>query len=711
MKYAEIVLNVPVPGTFTYISDDDGISAGIRASVMFGRRKMTGFIVAVSDTVPKNCSVEPDKLKKIDRIIDKEPVFTEEQIHLAEWISHYYLCTFGEALSIMIPSGRRESEPLLTGFDEEAASYTAKELSDEQIKAIDGIFSGYRSASGDLAVASSGKTSDNSTTCGNGGTTNVTASHKTHLFHYLYGKTGSGKTEVFLGAAEKILSQGRGVIYLVPEIALTSQVVETVAARFGKTAAVIHSGLTGSQKLAEWKRILKKEARVIVGARSAIFAPVPDLGLIIIDEEHDNSYKSDNTPRYHARQVAMYRAMQGKFPVIMGSATPSSEAWKLMEDGTIVKHVLTKRLAGGKEPDIEIIDLNNPSSFNSKNPNTTSIASMAGCISPRLADEIRETHSKKRQTILFLNRRGFTHFFRCNTCGFELKCKNCSVSLTYHKNIGRLICHYCGWSVPTPAACPECNSLDIGYNGFGTEFIEAEVRSKFPECTIDRIDTDTVSKKGVLQEKLEAFRTGKTDILLGTQMVAKGLNFTGLKLVGVILADSGLHMPDFRAAERTFSLIVQVAGRAGRFFPDGKVLVQTYSPGTPAVSYACNNDIEGFYRQELEIRQMTGFPPYSRLLRLVFRSADNECAINSSESAAKILYQIYENHKNSLPPVEILGPAECPLGMISANYRRQLLLRSESMQPLQKIVHEFISNYKNPSGVYTEIDVDPVSLL
>ena len=677
MKYAEIVLNVPVPGTFTYISDDNNVSPGIRASVLFGRRKMTGFIVAVSDSVPKNCAVEQSKLKKIDRIIDKEPVFTEEQIHLAEWISRYYLCSFGEALSIMIPSGRRESEPLLTGFDEEASSYTAKELSDEQKKAIDGILS------------------DNTN----------------HILHYLYGKTGSGKTEVFLGAAERVLSQGKGVIYLVPEIALTSQVVETVAARFGKTAAVIHSGLTGSQKLAEWRRILKKEARVIVGARSAIFAPVPDLGLIIIDEEHDNSYKSDNTPRYHARQVAMRRAMLGTFPVIMGSATPSSEAWKLMQNGTIIKHTLTKRLAGGKEPDIEVIDLNNPSSFNSKNPNTTQLAAMEGCISPRLADEIRETHAKKRQTILFLNRRGFTHFFRCNTCGYELKCKNCSVALTYHKNLGRLVCHYCGWSVPVPTACPECNSLDIGYNGFGTEFIESEVRSKFPDCTIDRIDTDTISKKGVLQEKLEAFRTGKTDILLGTQMVAKGLNFTGLKLVGVILADSGLHMPDFRAAERTFSLIVQVAGRAGRFFPDGKVLVQTYSPETPAVSYACRSDIEGFYEQELAIRQMTGFPPYTRLLRLVFRSADNECAINASVSATEILHRIYEKYKQSLPPVEILGPSECPLGMISSNYRRQLLLRSESMPALLKIVYEFMTNYKNPSGVYTEIDVDPVSLL
>ncbi len=691
MKYAELVLNVPLNGTFTYISEDDDIVPGLRASVLFGRRKMTGFIVDVSDTIPKNCTVEANKLKKIDRIIDKEPVFTEEQIKLSEWISRYYLCAQGEALSVMIPSGRRESAPLLSGFDEEAVSYSAKELSDEQKKAIDGILSG--------SVSSASNTAD------------VTEPAAKHTFHYLYGKTGSGKTEVFLGAAEKVLSQGKGVIYLVPEIALTSQVVDAVAARFGKTAAVIHSGLTGSQKLAEWRRILKKEARVIVGARSAVFAPVPDLGLIIIDEEHDGSYKSDNTPRYHARQVAMRRALTGGFPVIMGSATPSSEAWKLMQDGTIVKHTLSKRLAGGKEPDIEVVDLNDPLSFNQKKPGATILASMSGCISPRLADEIRETHAQKRQTILFLNRRGFTHFFKCNTCGFELKCKNCSVSLTYHKNLGRLVCHYCGWSVPAPSACPECNSLDVGYSGFGTEFIENEVRSKFPDCTIDRIDTDTISKKGILQEKLEAFRTGKTDILLGTQMVAKGLNFTGLKLVGVILADSGLHMPDFRAAERTFSLIVQVAGRAGRFFPDGKVLVQTYSPETPAVSYACRNDIEGFYDQELEIRQMTGFPPYTRLLRLVFRSADEECAINASVSATEILHRIYEKHSNILPPVEILGPSECPLGMIAANYRRQLLLRAESINPLQRIVQEFLNGYKMPTGVYTEIDVDPVSLL
>ncbi|MCR4940039.1 MAG: primosomal protein N' [Treponemataceae bacterium] len=686
MKYAELVLNVPVPGTFTYVSDNDDLIPGLRASVTFGRRKMTGFVIKVSEKLPENCNLKIDQLKTIERIIDKEPVFTQEQVQLAKWLSHYYLCSLGEALSIMIPSGKRETNSILSGFDEEALSYTKRELSEEQKEAIKGILEEHKD---EKRIGSGQK----------------------KIFHYLYGKTGSGKTEVFLGAAEKILSQNKGIIYLVPEIALTSQVVAAVAARFGRTAAVIHSGLTGSQKLAEWKRILRREAKVVIGARSAVFAPLPDLGLIIIDEEHDNSYKSDNTPRYHARQVAMKRALMGDFPLIMGSATPSSEAWKLMEEGIIEKHTLSKRLAGGKEPDIEIIDLNDPSSFNSKKNDTNFLSTLTGCISPRMAEEIRETKKQKRQTILFLNRRGFTHFFKCNTCGYEIKCKNCSVSLTYHKNKGRLICHYCGWSIPVPNACPECNSLDIGYRGFGTEFIEQEVSSKFPDCTIDRIDTDTISKKGLLQEKLDAFRDGKTDILLGTQMVAKGLNFTGLKLVGVILADSGLHLPDFRSAERTFSLIVQVAGRAGRFFPDGKVLVQTYSPENPSISYACKNDIEGFYKNELEIRKMTAFPPYSRLLRLVFRSAKEEYAINASLSATEILNKLYEKSKSSLPQIEILGPSECPLGMVAANYRQQLLLRSSSMEALQRIVREFLSGYKTSSGVYTEVDVDPVSLL
>lgn len=673
--YIETLLNVPVPGTFTYSTDNPDIKVGLRVEVPFGRRKMTAFCISVSETLPESAagSCTEEKIKPIHRIIDKEPVFTDELVELSSWLSRYYLCTQGEALSAMIPSGRRGTNAGLSFFEDDETSYTKHTLSEKQEKAVH-----------DILVSA---------------TDNEGSTFKQNSqFHYLYGQTGTGKTEVFLGAAERVLEQGKGVIYLVPEIGLTQQVIDAVFARFGSTAAVLHSGLTGSQRLTEWKRIMKKEARVVIGARSAIFAPVPDLGLIIIDEEHDSSYKSGNTPRYHARQVAMHRVSRLGIPLIMGSATPSVEAWHLMNSGAIKKHTLSKRLAGGAMPEISVLDLSHEQ--------------LNGCLSDRLTDEIRETLNEKRQVILFLNRRGFTHFFRCRTCGYELKCRNCSVALTYHRNEGRLRCHYCGYTVPVPSQCPECGSLDVGYSGFGTEFIEDEVKAKFPLARIDRIDTDVLEQKGALQEKIAAFKRGETDILLGTQMVAKGLNFPNLKLVGVILADTGLHLPDFRASERTFSLLVQVAGRAGRFFPDGKVIVQSYCPERPAISLACRNDMNSFYEGELQERQIIGFPPFARLLRLVFRSAEKQKAEDAAASAREILSQLKETlaSENSAS-VEILGPAECPLSMIAANYRQQLLLRSTSISAMQKLVACFINNYKTPSGIYMEIDVDPLSLL
>ncbi|MCQ2612044.1 MAG: primosomal protein N' [Treponemataceae bacterium] len=668
MVYVQAIVDTPVNGIFTYsadpavFSDKTPLQPFVRAEVFFGKRKTTACITKIIDKLPPETEAIKDKIRPIIKIIDKEPVFDTELEKLALWISKYYLCSEGEALFSMLPSGRRETDSSSLTFEGDEKSFEKHTLSEEQISAVKGILN---STKGNL--------------------------------HYLFGQTGSGKTEVFLGAAEEVLSQGKGVIYLVPEIGLTHQVIEAVTERFGKTAAVLHSGLTGSQRLREWRRIMNREARVVIGARSAVFAPVPDLGLIIIDEEHDGSYKSGNTPRYHGRQVAIKRAQDLHIPLVMGSATPSAEAWQLMSEKRIEKHTLTRRLAGGKPPEIRIVDLSSPK--NSK---------MNGTLSEELSQEIRATKNQGRQTILFLNRRGFTHFFHCNSCGFVLKCKNCSVSMTYHKKHNRLMCHYCGWSVEVPDACPECGSVDTGYNDFGTEYIESEIRTKFPDCSVDRVDTDSLGKKGDLQKKLADFREGKTDILLGTQMVAKGLNFPNLKLVGIVLADTGLNMPDFRAAERTFSLIVQVSGRAGRFFPDGKVIVQTYSPERPAISLACTTDTDGFYKQELETRQIMGFPPFSRLIRLVFRAAEEERAENSASSAAEILAKLAEQVPE---PVEILGPSPCPLSMIAANHRKQVLLRAKNLKPLQWIVSTFLNQYKTPSGVYAEVDVDPINLL
>lgn len=669
MIYLEIILNLPVNQGFTYSyippekeKDELKPEVGKRAEIMFGNRKTTGFIINISDSIPESCPVDESKIKPVKRIIDKEPLFGKELIEMASWISRYYLCTLGEAIFSMIPSGRRDSSAGGFSFEEDKVSKTKNQLSPEQEKAVNDIL---EISKNPVKPASQ--------------------------FHYVYGPTGTGKTEVFLQLAEKILEQGKGVIYLVPEISLTGQVAQSIFDRFGNTAAILHSGLTASQRLTQWHRIMHKEARVVVGARSAIFAPMPDLGLVIIDEEHDGSYKSGNNPRYHARQVSMHRCARLGIPLVMGSATPSVEAWSGMENGIIYRHTLTKRLAGGTMPHINCINLNN---FNND-----------GCISKPLEDEINNTLKQKKQTILFLNRRGFTHFFRCNSCGYELICKNCSIPLTYHKVENRLRCHYCGWSINPPQSCPECGSLDIGSSGFGTEFIESETKAKFPNARIIRVDTDAITKKEQLLEKLDEFRKGNYDIMLGTQMVAKGLNFPNLQLVGVIMADAGLHMPDFRAGERTFSLITQVAGRAGRYFPDGKVFVQTYSPGREPVLFACKNAVEAFYNYELTQRSLMEFPPFSRLLRIVFRSFSKEAAYKTAFEASKILGQM------NVKGAEIIGPAECPIERINSNWRYQILLKGKSIIPLQSMAREILNNYTHNQNVYIEYDVDPVSLL
>lgn len=655
--WIEVILNVPVYQTFTYRklegSESENLT-GRRVEVRFGSRTMIAFVIKDVEELPLDFPILPEAIKPILRVVDNEPLYGEQEIQLAHWISSFYLCSHGEALGAMIPSGKKESTQSGLSFETDEIAANPVELSEEQKTAVEGILNPL-----------------------------------VHTPVYLFGLTGTGKTEVFLQAAEKLLEQGLGIIYLVPEIALTHQVIDSVVSRFGTQAAVLHSGLTGSKKLSEWMRIKRGEASIVVGARSAVFAPLARLGLIIIDEEHDSSYKSGTTPRYHARQVAMQRCTQAKCPLVMGSATPSLEAWYQMKTNSIRTFNLTQRLSGGDIPEIRILNL----------------GGTEGALSDILKQEIRESKDSGRQSILFLNRRGFTHFFRCNTCGFELKCKNCSVPMTWHKSQGIMKCHYCGSQIQPPRKCPECLSLDIGYAGFGTEFIEDEVRKTFPEYSVQRIDTDSLTKKGELQEALSNFRKGNIDILLGTQMIAKGLNFPGVRLVGIVLADTGLHMPDFRAAERTFSLIVQVAGRAGRFFPDGRVLIQTWSPRNPAIVYASTADVEGFYTWELQNRASLEFPPFTRLIRLVFRSKTAKTAEKGAEGAAKILKELINEE------IDLMGPAECPLSMVSGNYRFHIIVRGKPLTKMLQAVRAFQTGYKPISGLYIEIDVDPASLL
>jgi primosomal protein N' (replication factor Y) len=642
----EVVFNLPVDRRFTYAAPPGlEVRAGMRVTAPLGSRRLLGYVVADGVRPPAGLA----ELKEVLRRIDTEPLFGPRELSLAEWLSGMYLCSLGEALAAMLPGGRREVEGEELAEEPEAEAEVL--LSEDQARAVER-----------LTEAREGT-------------------------FYLHGVTGSGKTEVFLRAAASALARGRGVIYLVPEIALTHQVVETFSRRFGPDIAVLHSGLSPSRRLSEWGRLRGGQARLAIGARSAVFAPVQNLGLLVIDEEHEGSYKSGTTPRYHARQVAMHRARAEKAVLVMGSATPSLEAWHSIREGRIPCLRLASRMSGGSLPEVRIRGL----------------AGESIPLSRALIAEIRRTHEAGRQTILFLNRRGFAYFFHCRSCGYEMKCRQCSVALTYHKQRGQMVCHYCGFRTAPIAVCPECGSLDVGYSGFGTEKIEEELTRLFPDLAVRRVDTDAVRHKGELRRLLTDFRSGRIDILVGTQMVAKGLNFPGVKLVGIVLADSGLRLPDFRAAERTFGLIVQVSGRAGRYHPDGIVLVQTYLPSNRTIVLAAQGRLEEFYAEELDSRRALGFPPHTRLVRVVFRSRS---AAKAEKAAADFVRPL-----EAAREVEVLGPAECPLSVIAGNSRTQVLLRSADFGRLHAAARRAVRSFAAPAGVYLEVDVDPVSLL
>jgi primosomal protein N' (replication factor Y) len=649
-RYAEVVFNIPVDKAFLYCLPDDVCCRwGYRVVAPLGKRKLTGFVVSVrAETIHVDYEIRP-----LHRVIDRSPLINKALFDLAQWISRTYMCSLGEALSTITPSAKREVDnldlyPETTG--ELSRSYA---LAQQQTGAIETILK-----------------------------------NRNRTF-YLQGVTGSGKTEVFLQVARTIFEEGRGIIYLVPEISLVHQVVEVFASEFGQKVAVLHSGMTASQRLKEWLNVLEGNVRIVIGARSAVFAPVQNLGLIVIDEEHETSYKSGSAPRYHARQIALYRCQKEEALLVMGSATPSTDAYHRMNIGHLVRISLPERLSGGSFPEIEVVDMKREK----------------GVLSRRLIESIRSVHREGRQTILFLNRRGFAYLFYCRSCGYEMKCRRCSVSLTYHKEQNLMICHYCGFRTDPLEVCPECGSLDIGYSGFGTERIEQEIKSIFPELSLKRIDTDVVRKKRELQKILRSFREGMIDLLLGTQMVAKGLNFPGVKLVGIVSADVGLQLPDFRALERTFALIVQVSGRAGRMTSDGRVIVQTFRPENSVIIRATRGKYHEFYEEELKMRQLLRFPPFVRLIRVVIRGRDKGKALG----VAKQLYEFYQERNQG--DVEILGPVECPFSRIAGNWRFHMIFRGNDFQQVHAGVYALYRKYVPPRGVFLEYDVDPLSLL
>ena len=519
----------------------------------------------------------------------------------------------------------------------------------------------------------------------------------------LHGVTGSGKTEVYMQAIAQILERGKSVIVLVPEISLTPQTASRFIGRFGERVAVLHSRLSTGERYDSWHRIQKGEATIVIGPRSAVFAPVRELGLMIIDEEHSDSYKSDTAPRYHAREVAQKRSELANCALLLGSATPSLESFHRARNGAYQLLSLPTRVLDREMPEVHIVDMR----AELKGGNRTIFSAL-------LRNAIEQRLVKREQIILFLNRRGHSTYVFCRTCGYVERCSNCSISLTFHFETKKLVCHHCGHRRDTHPACPQCSSPAIRYFGMGTEAIEQEVRKAFPAANVKRFDADSTARKNAHQQILAAFQQQEIDILIGTQMVAKGLDFPNVTLVGVIAADTALNLPDFRASEQTFSLLTQVAGRSGRAEIPGEVIVQTYMPEHYCITAAQKHDYIGFYEQEVAARGVLRYPPFSRVARLLLRGRDEKSVI---EAAHAVLNQLQHSPVGAISnrdAVEILGPAPAPLSKIEGKFRWHFLLRSETAEAISQRVQQLTAEPPpaiKSNAVELMIDIDATSVL
>ncbi|HEX6279262.1 MAG TPA: primosomal protein N', partial [Pyrinomonadaceae bacterium] len=522
--------------------------------------------------------------------------------------------------------------------------------------------------------------------------------HNEYRGFLLHGVTGSGKTEVYIRAMQQALALDRGSMMLVPEIALTPIFSRRLRAAFGEQVAILHSSLSPGERYDEWRRIRSGKARIVIGTRSAIFAPISNIGLIVIDEEHDTSYRQHESPYYNARDLAVMRANRANAVVVLGSATPSLESFYNAKAGKYQYLQLQQRIGGRPMAKAELIDMRE-------------VFKRAGkdvVISPQLIDAIRETHAKGEQSIILLNRRGFSSFVLCRSCGETLRCVNCDITLTYHRRENKVTCHYCNYSTPTPKVCPFCESEFLYFVGQGTEQIETILEKNFPELRIARIDRDTMKRKGEIDRTLLAFDRGEIDMLVGTQMLAKGHDFHNVTLVGVVSVDAGLGMPDFRSAERTFQLLTQVAGRAGRGDLPGRVLIQTYHPEHYALRYAVEQNYEKFYDHEIRFRERMSYPPVVALASVLIRHQDLETA----QKQAAILRTSLDQ-ANREKSVRILGPATASIARLKNEYRLQIILRAQSRKHLRSVLDEALERAATAGGDLRRynVEIDPLSLL
>jgi primosomal protein N' (replication factor Y) len=735
---ATLVFPTGPPGDFDYLMPDrllDDAELGRRMVAPLGRgnRPITGYCVRLESR-----STAGRRLKEISQITDREALLSPAMIRLTRWMADYYLCTWGQVLEAVVPAGVRSGAgtrraTLLAPSDEAVEKLDSLKLSAKQRSVIDVLLAAERPMLAAELADQAGCTVAPINTLRKKGliesqTQRITtfqstdapvareqrlalnvdqrgaldailktlhsAEHQTVLIH---GVTGSGKTEVYMQAIEEVIGFGRQAIVLVPEISLTPQTRERFRRRFDRVA-VLHSHQSDAERAWRWQQIAAGHIQVIVGARSAIFAPTRHLGLIVLDEEHETSFKQDTAPRYHARQVAIKRAEAEDVPLVLGSATPSLDSWHRASTGEYQLVAMPRRVMGRPMPAVATVDLR--AERESK--------SLRGAISRPLHQAMDAALKDNGQVILLLNRRGFATHIQCPACGFVVQCPHCELALTHHRENELALCHYCDHQVPAPLECPDCHAGDIRYSGRGTQKLEAEVRARFPAYTSLRMDTDSMQGHGSHEQALDAFRRGDIQILLGTQMIAKGLDFPNVTLVGVVNADTALHLPDFRAAERTFHLVTQVAGRTGRSERGGRVLVQTLCPEHPAIQAAVRHDYAAFAAAELPIRAALNYPPYTSMVRLVIRGP----VLVTAEAFAKGLAERIRSACDAREAAaRVLGPAPAPFPKLRGKHRLQIQTQARDGDALRAAVRDATGDIVAPDGVQWIADVDPIDML
>jgi primosomal protein N' (replication factor Y) len=749
LRYAEIVVNRPVDKAFHYAVPEnlrEKIAIGMRVLVPFGHSNTAGYVVGFVDTP----EVELVRIKEIIKALDNEPLIDKNLMELARWISRYYLCSLGETLEAILPAAVRKTrvpllkcaEPTIHGsklrqkIDELKEKHPKQAkvleilvresgkpvpltisrlkrlagLSESPVKSLEkrGLVRIFKSELplGDIPYEQTPQWQDKPIEEYSEPQKLALAQIKKQLeseefgVFLLHGVSGSGKTEIYIQAIHEVVRRGRQAIVLVPEVALTPQTVGRFVRHF-PNVALLHSYQSASERHWYWAKARRGLVQVAIGPRSAVFAPLPKLGLIVIDEEHETTFKQETTPRYHARDVAIMRAQGLGIPVVLGSATPDLVTFQNAKSGKYALAEMPERVTPAKPPEIDIIDMVRES-FEQMKLKKRRVRTL---ISRHLEYLVSEALKRNEQTVLFLNRRGYATHFLCPRCKFVLKCSNCDITLTYHKHTRRALCHYCGEYKAVPEACPECLLPNIEQVGAGTERIEEELGEKFPGARVVRMDSDTMRGRGAYSTVLHKFKRGEIDILVGTQMLAKGLDFPHVTVVGVLNADVVLNFPDYRSRERTFQLLVQVSGRAGRGERRGRVVIQTSRPDDFCIRAAASLDYEKFAEKELSFRKTLRYPPFGRLLQVTTQSPEERAAFEKGREIARALQEV------SSHPVQVLGPAPAPISKIRGNYRWHILVKAPNAKTLHDIAKSCNDYLRSSKKVRVVVDVDPYSML